>query len=383
MPRIFVGLALVLSLASVHSAQGSWSYRNPAIIVTMDACGDSITTGFNAQSSFPCPNTDQEQYNWATSDTHGSALCAPGPDGVFSHAERIECTKGANIVAASPNSAESGASMLDRFVGQANNVHARLTAQPGPRYVPVLMGQNDVCAGQVWKFQRSCPRGSDQDPNNYCRTTPGAFERELRRGLDVLMSIPDTHVGVASLARVSQLCNHAGKQNCQTFTSCGDLWRQAARGRFARDGGICGSLTASCTNSRIADAYRTAKIYRDILMRVTNEYAAIPPGEMSPIVTVGGQTVGGGFKAEGVTVAYSDAPWRYRFSGSELSCCDCLHPSAAGQNALSDHLFNGLRCTPERPCCADTGNAVADGKCAMPITDGRFIPGLFPPAGTN
>jgi hypothetical protein len=385
MSRILVGLSIVLSLVSVHSAQGTGSFRNPASILSMDACGDSITTGFNAQSSFPCPNADQEQYNYATSDTSGGDACAPGPEGVFSHAERIKCLRGASIVSASPNSAESGARMLDDFVGQANSVYARLTAQPAPRYVPVLLGQNDVCGGLLFKFHLSCPRGSDQDRNDYCRTTPGAFERELRRGLDVLMSIPDTHVGVASLVRVSQLCNHAGKRNCQTFTSCGDLWRTAAFAGlfFGQRSGICGSMTSSCADGRIADAYRSAKIYRDILMRVTHEYAAIPPGDPSRIVVVGGQTVGGGFKADAVTIAYSDVPWRYRFTSGELSCCDCYHPSVAGQNATSAFLFNGLRCTPERPCCADTGDAVADGKCTAAITDGRYLPGLFPPPATN
>lgn len=385
MSRILVGLAIVLSLVSIHSAQGTSSFRDPAAIASMDACGDSITTGFNAQSSFPCPNANQEQYSWATSDTSGAGACAPGPEGVFSHAERIKCLRGASIVSAAPNSAESGASMLDDFVAQANSVYARLSAQPAPRYVPVLLGQNDVCGGTLFKFNFSCAAGSDQDRNNYCRTAPGAFERELRRGLDVLMSIPDTHVGIASLVRVSQLCNHAGKRNCQTFTSCGDLWRAAAFAGlfFGQRSGICGSLTASCTDGRIADSYRAAKIYRDILLRVTTEYAAIPPGDPSRIVVVGGRPVGGGIKADGVTIAYSDVPWRYRFSSAELSCCDCFHPSAAGQNAAAAFLFNGLRCTPERPCCADTGDAVADGTCATPITDGRFVPGLFPPAGTN
>ncbi len=386
MSRTLVSLVILLSLVSIHSAQGTWSFRNPAAILSMDACGDSIAKGFNAQSRFPCPNTDQEHYNYATSDTNGVDACAPGPEGVFSHAERIKCLRGGvSIAAASPNSAESGARMLDDFVAQAHAVYARLSAQPAPRYVPVFLGHNDVCGGLIVKFNFSCPRGSDQDRSNYCRTTPAAFERELRRGLDVLMSIPDTHVGVASLVRVSQLCNHAGKRNCQTFTTCGDFWRTAAFAGlfFGQGNGICGSVTSSCSDSRIADGYRSAKIYRDILMRVTHEYAAIAPGDGSPIVVIGGQTVGGGFKADGVTMAYSDASWRYRFSSSELSCCDCFHPSAAGQNSASAALFDGLRCTPERPCCADTGDPVASGKCTATITDGRYVPGLFPPVTMN
>ncbi len=379
MTRILLGVAIVLPLVSIHSAQTSQSFRDPATIASMDACGDSITKGFNAQSAFPCPNADQEQYNYATSDTNGAEACAPGPEGVFSHAERITCLKGAPVISADPNSARAGARMLTDFVEQAHSAYSFLMAQTAPRYVPILLGHNDVCGGRLFKYLLSCEHGSDQDRNNYCRTTAGAFERELRKGLDILMSVPDLHIGAASMVRVSQLCNHAGKRNCQTFTSCGDLWSAAAflGVFFGQDSGLCGSLTSSCTATRIRDAYRTAKTYRDILKRVANEYASIPPGDSSRIVYIGGQAVGGGFKAEGVTIAYSDATWRDRFNSAELSCCDCFHPSAAGQNTTSDILFNGLRCTPERPCCADTGDALTDGRCAATVTDGTFYPGLF------
>lgn len=382
MARTLLGLALVLSfLTTTHDARSVPAAPSPSSIASMDACGDSITKGFNAQSRFPCPNSDQEPYNYATSDTSGAEACAPGPEGVFSHAERIKCLKGASIFSAMPNSAESGARILTDFETQANGVYARLMAQAAPRYVPVLLGHNDTCSGTLFKYNWSCPRGSDQDRSNYCRTTAAAFERELRKGLDILMSIPDTHIGVASLVRASQLCNHAGKTNCQTFTTCRDLWTAAAYlGWFSgQSAGLCGSLTSSCSDTRITDAYRTLKTYRDILMRVVNEYASIPPGDASPVVLVGGRTVGGGIKAAGVTLAYSDTPWRYRFSTAQLSCCDCFHPSGAGQNALSAMLFEGLTCTPERPCCADTGDPVANGRCTTVITDGTFFPGLFGP----
>jgi hypothetical protein len=269
--------------------------------------------------------------------------------------------------------------MLTDFVNQANSVYARLMAQPAPRYVPILLGTDDVCGGTVFKYNLSCPRGSDQDRNNYCRTTAAAFEREVRKGLDILMAIPDTHIGIGSMVRVSQLCNHSGKTNCQTFTSCRDLWRTAAYFGwvFGQSSGLCASLTSSCADTRIADAYRMAKTYRDVLVRVASEYASIAPGEQSQVVLVGGETVGGGFKSESVSIAYSDAPWRYRIRSADVSCCDCFHPSGAGQNAASEMLFDGLTCTPERPCCADTADPVASGRCTVTITDGSYVPGLF------
>ena len=43
------------------------------MIQAIDVAGDSISKGFNASSAFPCSNGDQEQFNWFTSDTHGTS----------------------------------------------------------------------------------------------------------------------------------------------------------------------------------------------------------------------------------------------------------------------------------------------------------------------
>jgi hypothetical protein len=345
----------------------------------MDVAGDSICKAYNGPGRFPCPFADQENFNWATSLTHGADLCGAGPEGVLSHAERLECSRGGNVVAAFPNHAASGAQMLKDFANQANAIKAFLVSQPAPRYVPILLGHNDVCGGTVFKYNRSCPRGSDQDRNNYCRTTPAAFERELRKGLDVLITVPDTRIGVAAMVRLSQLCNHGGKQNCVTFQSCQTLWTEVAYTGwiFGKANGICGSLTVNCSASRTRDAYRTAKAYRDVLERVADEYALLSAGDRSREVVVGGRSVGGAMKAAGTSVLYSDAPWRYRFAASHVNCCDCFHPAPAGQNVASRILFDGLTCTAQEPCCRDTGDDLADGRCAVTDTDGTFYPGFF------
>ena len=80
-------------------------------IGSMDAAGDSITKAFDADPN-DCAYDDQEWLNWATSDTHGTNLCSDGGDGVFSHAEMIECFNGGNIEVAFPNAAMSGACLL-------------------------------------------------------------------------------------------------------------------------------------------------------------------------------------------------------------------------------------------------------------------------------
>jgi len=352
---------------------------DPGSIASMDVSGDSISKAFNGKGSFPCPNHDQEQYNWATSDTNGLAFCTAGPDGVYSQAERIECLRGSVINRAVPNHAKSGAQMLLDFVNQATAIQAYLSAQPAPRYVPVLLGHNDVCAGKVPKFLQGCEQGADQDPNNHCRTTPEAFERELRKGLDILITIPETRIGVAAMVRVTELCNHGNKQNCQVFLKCSKVWTAAAYTGwiFGADNGICGSLTLDCSPERLVDTYLTARAYRDVSERVTGEYSAIPPGGTSPVVTVGGQTVGGATKADGVVVVYSDAAWRTRFPAALLNCCDCFHPSPLGQHVGAAALFYGLACTPQTPCCKDTGDPLDEARCTTPDTSGTFYPGFF------
>jgi lysophospholipase L1-like esterase len=351
-------------------------------INAMDATGDSITKAFNAQSAPLCPNSDQEFLNWATSNTHGSDFCESGADGVFSQAERLECRRGVDLALAAPNSARSGAQMLEDFVEQARTSVAFLGAQPSPRYVTVWLGHNDVCAGTIEKVNASCARGSDQDPNNHCRTTPAAFEREFRKGLDLLIAVPQLKIGVASLIRVSQLCNHEQKASCLfngVSPPCDEVWQTAAISGpvFGLDHGICGSLTSDCSEQRIVDAYETAKAYRDILANVTAEYARIPEGEPSRVVMIGGQAVGGATKAVGVLLDFSDAPWIYKFQSEEISCCDCFHPSIVGQNTAARILFDGFTCSATENCCAETGNALANGLCTAEDRSGRFVAGLF------
>lgn len=322
-------------------------------IRAIDVAGDSISKGFNAGNSFPCSNGDQESYNWLSSDTHGANSCAAGPENVYSFLERLECDFGLSIAAPNPNHASSGARMLSDFVNQANGIKTYLTAQTGQRLAAVFMGHNDNCAGNLTKVNASCSI-TDLDPNNYCRTKPDSFEREFRRGLELLMTVPETRIGVASPVRVSQLCNFGSKSNCQIAGTCQFLWGAV---------NICGSLTSDCSPTRIVDTYTTTKSYRDILKRVTAEYAEIADGGNSRVVFIGGEMVGGAVKANGTSFVYSDAPWAYKFNADQISCCDCFHPSGSGQNTLAKLMKEGLSCGRFNQCCKETGDPLVDGKC--------------------
>lgn len=353
--------AIFLFVVFVAAASGQLN------IQAIDVTGDSISKGFNAGSAAPCSNGDQETYNWLTSDTHGSAFCTAGNENVYSIFERMECDAGTNLITRFPNSAASGATLVGNFFSQAGNVRTFLLAQPSTRMAVVFLGHNDNCSGTVTKTNTSCS-SNDLDPTNYCKTTPAAFERELRKGLDMLMSIGETRVGVVAPVRVSQLCNFGAKTNCQIGGTCQFLWGVV---------NICAPLTRDCSATRIADTYTTMKSYRDILKTVTAEYAAIPDGGMSQIIMIGGQTVGGGVKVAGTTFIYTDGPWVYKFSSEHLSCCDCFHPSGIGQDTLAKLLKNGAYCSRLTPCCKDTGDPLSDGKCATTTRKRIWYNGLF------
>jgi hypothetical protein len=294
-------------------------------------------------------------------------VCGVGSENVFSVFERMECSTGAQLFATPVNHAESGATLVDDLVPQATNVKSYLQTAQSQRLAVVFLGHNDNCSGSITKTNTSCS-SPDLDPANYCKTRPDAFERELRKGLDILITIGNTRVGVMSPVRVSQLCNHGSKTNCQAIGTCSLLWA------FAN---ICGSLTRDCSNQRVIDAYNTLRGYRDIIAAVSAEYEAIPVGQGSPRVMVGGQTVGGAVKAAGTEVLHSDAAWFYRFNANQLSCCDCFHPSAAGQDTLGRLAFSGLTCSRLNPCCRDTGDPLSDGKCLTTQRKAKYYRGLF------
>ncbi len=327
---------------------------------TIDAIGDSITRAFDAGS---CNYSDQVDRNWSTGDNHGSTLCGAGSDGTFSHAERLECAKGANIT--NFNDAASGADMVSDFRNQATAARTNLSSGPAPRYVTVFMGHNDACTNTTSKTGNSC--SGDDDPNNYCRSTNAAFEREFRAGMDQLIQVPSARVLVSALVRISELCNFGSKSTCgigSIFGSCSSLWQNLS---IFFGSGVCRSMTDDCSNTRRIDMYNTVVGYNEILARVTAEYAAIPAG---------GASATGAVKAADVGVRYVEAPFYYKFAASEVSCCDCFHPDDVGQSKLAEGTYAGMQCTPSTPCCGPSTDPLVNATCSNNDTTSLY-PGGF------
>lgn len=346
-------LAVALLMLTVPEGRAAILSRSTTVL------GDSISRGFNANED-RCTYGDQVARVWATGDDHGGNFCGPGPDGTFTHAERLECAQGGSV--AIFNDAESGADMLSDFQEQAASARRRLTASSPPRYVSVFMGHNDACTDTVTKTGNGC--GGDKDPDNYCRTTDAAFERELRRGLDELIQIPHARVQVLATARVSELCNFESMKGCGlTFgLACDAVWSLP----FVD---ICRSLTEDCSNQRRIDMYETLLGYNAILSAVTEEYAALPPGARSR---------GGAVKAADVVLRFNGAPFEYKFRRGDVSCCDCFHPSDQAHALLSEAAWNGLECSRETPCCAETGDPLVDASCDVEDHSSFYEGGFWP-----
>ena len=332
-----------------------------ALANSISVSGDSIARGYDANTS-SCNYGDNVSRSWATGDDHGTSFCSAGPTGTYSHAERLECAAGGNIT--NFNDARTGATMLGDFASQATTIKMNLSSSLAPRYVPVFMGHNDACSHTTSRTGNSC--SGDSDPNNYCRPTNAAFEREFRRGLDQLIQIPSVRVAVLALVRISELCNFGSKSSCGAGfgAHCSSAW-----GTF----NICESLTTDCSDQRRIDMYNTLVGYNEVLERVTGEYAAIPTGGLSAT---------GAVKAPDVQLKFGIGSFNYQFSSADISCCDCFHPADGAHAKLAEFSWNGLQCSPTIPCCAASGDPLTNASCSATDTT-TFYPGGFWPSCTS
>ncbi|HTC24760.1 MAG TPA: hypothetical protein VK688_10370, partial [Gemmatimonadales bacterium] len=198
-------------------------------------------------------------------------------------------------------------------------------------------------------------------PDNYCRATDAAFEREFRRGLDELIQVPSSRILVLGLLRFSQVCNFGTMAYCGggSATTCGQYWPSFPAFQ---------SMLHDCSAQRQIDAYETLVGYDSIIAQVTAEYAAIPEG---------GTSGNGVVKAADVQLLHTDAASHLKLVAGDLSYCDCVHPSDQLQEKLADIAWRGLQCSAAAPCCADTGDPLADAGCATDDTTTFYASGFF------
>jgi|GEM_PF-1122480 len=333
------------------------------------AIGDSITQAFNAAySEFEsCQYRDTPEYNFSTNKSTNTTV---------SIAERAIAFKGSGVVTA--NFGSDGARMSSGD-DQALEAKTWLLKQAAPHLVTVFLGHNDICSGKRDKFPGLCS-SANRDPNNYCRTSAFAYEQQMRQMLDVLVTIPDSQIIIIHPIRVSQLCNYKDEKVIDEWyltRRCGDLWEMSGLlpPIFEQDG-VCPSLT-DCTADRVADAYTTWVVYRNISDRVVNEYNEVGSGGTIPSNSEFG--TGNVVRESGVYIQTTDvigsSKFKYRdASGNvQLSVCECFHPSKYGQNTLASSLWDGVACSTATPCCNDSVEGDSDynkGLCANTTISG-------------
>jgi hypothetical protein len=369
---VLVSILVLVSMGYSRAQAPGNSVFPTRVLGSIAAIGDSITAAFDgAYSEFEsCQFRDNPEYSFSTSIAGNTT---------YSVAERASAYKGGTVPSANFGSDGARISSGD---DQALAAKTWALSQAAPRLITVFLGHNDICRGQRDKFHAVCPR-ADQDPSNYCRTSTFYYELEMRRMLDVLVTIPDSQIAIIHPIRVSQLCNFANEKVIDEWwltVSCEDLW--ATPNLFGQDG-VCPSLT-SCSAERIADAYTTWAAYRDIGNRLVEEYNVYASGQTIPQNPTFG--TGGVVRADNVSFQTTDvignSRFKYRdpFGNVQLSVCECYHPSKYGQNLLAKLLWRGLVCSAATPCCND--NMVGDsdynkGLCNNFTTSG-LISGPWP-----
>jgi hypothetical protein len=324
-------------------------------MAALSVIGDSITRAFNANgdSAFApsCSWGDDLRYSWF-SDTSELGLCYE--HNVYSVTERTKCVGANPLVVA--NFAWNGADMYTDAYTQAVTAKNWLINQGANRLVAILLGGNDICTNNE-NVNEPCPNDPTGllDNTNYCRPKTATFEKEVRRALDVLVTVPNTHIGVADPPRVSLLCRYENK-SVGSDLECSNLWQTAT---LFGASGVCRSITKDCSAARIAKANETFVNYRNAIQRVVAEYAAVAPGARIPANTTFG--TGNVTKASGVTLKRTQVFGKYLFQAADISNCDCFHPYKTMQNKIAAWMFHGLQCSSSQPCVREVGDHYLDG----------------------
>lgn len=229
----------------------------------MAALGDSITTAANAaRGRFG----DHPNASWATG--------AGFDDGVTSHYERL-LTLHPSLEGQAANLARSGARMADL------PRQAQAAVDHEAKYVTILMGANDACAG-----------------NLSAMTPVEDYRRDLREALGILRDglSEDAVVYVLSLPDVSQIPERVGRNPTARL-----VWSYA---------GACQALLAEDATAQAREAVRARVMaYNQVLREEATAFG----------------------------VHFDDeAVFRSVVEPADLSPVDFFHPSLRGQQRLAD-----------------------------------------------
>jgi lysophospholipase L1-like esterase len=279
---------LILTLALICSLATSAYAKDPQLVPRrLASTGDSISAGIDVEYYGQNANA-----SWVNG-YYGFWEWLFGYTNVKSHNQRITANWGSSG-RANYMDAVSGADMFN-FPGQTSQAVSQ-----SAYYVTAFMGHNDICQNTFAEIP-----------------TDAVFEANFRAGMNNLRNgLPHgATIYVLGIVDIKNLYEVAKDKYALGIVDCEVLWATTLLGWFP-----CGTML----NPLLTEAdrlYTRSRIigYNNILSSVTAEFNANDAHHY---------------------YYYTNLPFVYPFTESDVSSLDCFHPSGQGQKNLSRESWN-------------------------------------------
>ena len=288
LPRGLALAVLVLSFPAPGLAQDV--ERRPPL--RLSSLGDSITEAVNAEELNPLDFglTRNRWASWANGYTKDWNTLLDRTD-VNSHNQRIDEQFGEEG-RKNKAPAKIGADSEDLLKQATKAVKNRAD------YVPILMGQNDVCG---------------DDPSEI--PTDEEFEANFRAGLDVLRDglPPGATVYILGIVDIYRLWQIGDELEALGVIDCDDAWD------LLGDKAPCGTMLDPDNSEEDRQVTRSRILaFNVILEDLAAEYSAADPQHYWE---------------------FSDTSFTTDFDAEHVSEIDCFHPSAEGQELIAEETW--------------------------------------------
>lgn len=291
-------------LASPVLAQGAPPRREPLRLVVL---GDSISDAINAEEADPrdLGLTRNRWASWATGYTKDWNRLLDRTN-VNSHGQRIEAQFGeeghkdwspAQVGADSENLAKQ----------------AKKAVKKRADYVPILMGQNDVCGDDFGDIP-----------------TDDEFRANIRAGFDLLRAglPPGATIYTLGIIDIYRLWQIGENLELLGIVECHELWE------FLSSEDIPCATMLDPDNSEADRQVTRGRIiaFNDILAELVAEYGAADPQHYWE---------------------FSNVTFETMFEEDDVSSIDCFHPSADGQRLIAEESWNAGPFATPAPAAVD------------------------------
>jgi len=289
-PACLAALALAGLLATPCLAQVKPPRREP---LRLSSLGDSITEAVNAEEIDPL-NFGLSRNRWASwangyTKDWSSLLDRTN---VNSHNQRIDEQFGEDG-RKNKSPAKTGADSEDLLKQALKAVKNRAD------YVPILMGQNDICGDEFSDIP-----------------TDEEFEANIRAGLDVLRTglPPGATIYLLGIVDIYRLWQIGEDLELFNIIECHDIWEE-----LSSDAIPCATmLDPDLTEDERQVTRGRILAFNEILANLADEYEAADNQHYWQ---------------------FSDTSFTTEFDADDVSAIDCFHPSAEGQTLIAEETW--------------------------------------------